>query len=168
MHGNLFSRSSLDGGGTSVSLGGSRDRASRKRLSGGRWPSLGHTFPAPFASIVASESEYERDGTQGVPREDRGDLGGLQGLSWGEKTCGTPPSERGPPSDWRKGSSRCIYRGEMSGKWLWGLREGVSLVTFQVDVCLVAVCWRFIPAYANKTCLQNKSQGLERCETIAD
>lgn len=55
MQGNLFSLSSLEGGGTSR-LRGSRDRASRKRLSVGPFSLIA----APCSSSMASESEYER------------------------------------------------------------------------------------------------------------
>lgn len=101
--GNLFLLSRRDGGGTSASLRGSRERASRNRLSGGRCPSKGLGLPiAPFSSSVASESEWER--VCAAVQGEHGDLGALQGLSWGEKTCAVPPS------DWR--TSFCIWGGE--------------------------------------------------------
>lgn len=82
MQGNLFSLSSLQGGGTSR-LRGSRDRASRNRFSVGPF-----SLPAaPCSASMASESEWERAGATrtGVDvqgeRGERGDLGGTQGLS---------------------------------------------------------------------------------------
>lgn len=85
MQGNLFSLSSLQGGGTSRPLlRGSRDSASRNRFSVGPFSRTA----APCSSIMASESEWERVGgteagvdVQGE-RGARGDRGaGVRGLS---------------------------------------------------------------------------------------
>lgn len=84
MQGNLFSLSSLEGGGgTSRPLRGSRDSASRNRFSVGPFSLIA----APCSSSMASESEWERVGGTGTgvdvhgERGERGDRGALQGLS---------------------------------------------------------------------------------------
>lgn len=105
MQGNLLSLSSLEGGGTSRPLKGSRDRASRKRLS----VSPFSLIAAPSSSNKASESEWERVVGTGPRVDARGERGALRGLSWGENTSlwPEPSSLMSMPSPCRPFNSLC-------------------------------------------------------------
>lgn len=82
MQGNFFSLSSLEGGGTSRPLRGSRVRASRNRFSVGPFS----REAGPCSSSTASESEWERVGGTWTGEDVRKECGDRGTASWGENT----------------------------------------------------------------------------------